>query len=520
MAWFGPQATARLTSSVAEKQKLVDKVFASGFPYSRQGADDLQPACMLSAHKSCVNALCFSHGDGQWLASAGDDLRVQLWNFHDEDIQRPSFSFLGHISNIMTVAFSASNRYVYSGGADETIIRYDMTAPLNPQENHKRYTHHNDMIRGIAPHIYHDEVFMSASDDGRVMLHDDRAQASMTRAECMLQHTAEVTDVKAHPLVEYLFATSDSHGRVCLRDTRMAFGPLSQRTRFGVIRTYNTKLAKNGVGHLSNPESSSINFDRDGSKLSVTMLQFLPTIYSVSDPHPIAVCSAPLHPEEQGPAGPRGRTYVNACTMKHGSFGGPGLSTDSYYAAGSDDFLGYVWKIPDPAQLLEERRVFSAVVVLGFAEGLLSPRYVPVDISQPVFRLNGHKSIVNSAVIHPSFLHIVTAGVERDIVLHGTAPASPCTVGMELTDTQGRQIPPSTPDDTVSLLRALRAARDLDREAVEELETVALFDQILRQEGEPDVFDTRRWRSAEESDSDAESDVDMASDEHPSEDQY
>lgn len=24
------------------------------------------------------------------------DLRVQLWNFHDEDIQKPSFSFAGH----------------------------------------------------------------------------------------------------------------------------------------------------------------------------------------------------------------------------------------------------------------------------------------------------------------------------------------------------------------------------------------------------------------------------------------
>lgn len=125
----------------------------------------------------------------------------------------------------------------------------------------------------------------------------------------------------------------------------------------------------------------------------------------------------------------------------------------------------------------------------------MSPRYVPVDISQPAFRLNGemqyilpnqstdsffskgHKSIVNSAVIHPSFLHIVTSGVERDIVLHGTAPSSPCTFGMDLTDTRERQLPPSAPGDRERMLLALRTAREFDRESAEELETIALFDQ-------------------------------------------
>lgn len=45
---------------------------------------------------------------------------------------------------------------------------------------------------------------------------------------------------------------------------------------------------------------------------------------------------------------------------QHGSFGGPGLIEDEYYAAGSDDFRGYVWKIPPVAALTEERRVIAA----------------------------------------------------------------------------------------------------------------------------------------------------------------
>jgi len=107
----------------------------------------------------------------------------------------------------------------------------------------------------------------------------------MTRAQSTLQSNAEFTDVKSHPLAEHLFATSDSHGEVCLRDSRMAFGPLVNRTREGIVRVvsntsqlftvgspkrktsflqYNTKLSKRGFSHLSNPESSSITFDRQG----------------------------------------------------------------------------------------------------------------------------------------------------------------------------------------------------------------------------------------------------------------
>ena len=41
---------------------------------------------------------------------------------------------------------------------------------------------------------------------------------------------------------------------------------------------------------------------------------------------------------------------------QHGSFGGPALTSDAYYGAGSDDFRGYVWKIPETPKLLEQRK--------------------------------------------------------------------------------------------------------------------------------------------------------------------
>jgi hypothetical protein len=32
------------------------------------------------------------------------------------------------------------------------------------------------------------------------------------------------------------------------------------------------------------------------------------------------------------------------------------LTSDAYYGAGSDDFRGYVWKVPETSMLLEQRK--------------------------------------------------------------------------------------------------------------------------------------------------------------------
>lgn len=112
-----------------------------------------------------------------------------------------------------------------------------------------------------------------------------------------------------------------------------------------------------------------------GSKLAVTFLGHYPTIYTLDDPYPIAVCSG-RHLPGGSPIPSGKRTYTNSCTMKvssvvssivpdltkrlyqHGCFGGPGLSDDIYYSAGSDDFCGYVWSIPNAQTLKLAREQF------------------------------------------------------------------------------------------------------------------------------------------------------------------
>lgn len=68
-------------------------------------------------------------------------------------------------------------------------------------------------------------------------MHDSRAESQLTRAQGTLRHDAEFTGVQYHPTMPHIFATSDNRGQVCLRDTRMAFGPLSQRSQSGIVQT-------------------------------------------------------------------------------------------------------------------------------------------------------------------------------------------------------------------------------------------------------------------------------------------
>ena len=75
----------------------------------------------LAGHRSCVNAITFSRGDGRWLASGGDgmwikymemsckflifsvllDLTIKLWDFHQESLIDASYSFIGHTVSLI-----------------------------------------------------------------------------------------------------------------------------------------------------------------------------------------------------------------------------------------------------------------------------------------------------------------------------------------------------------------------------------------------------------------------------------
>ncbi|KAL7280024.1 hypothetical protein ACG7TL_006438 [Trametes sanguinea] len=426
---------------ILSRRTATDALLANGLPYSKLRAK-------LTGHTSCVNALTFSRS-GRWLASAGDDPYVHLWDFNQEEIAAPTWRFVGPRSNVFTLAFSASGQYLYSGDTQSDILHFDLShlnAPVgtaNGAANTPSYrdNQHSDSIRAIACHPEQDPVFLSASEDGRIILHDMRAENRRSRAQGTIQQIAPFSCVQYHPTMSQLFATSDTEGLVCLRDMRMAFGPLSQRHHKGVVH-------------------------------------------------------------------------------KHASFGGLGTDQDSYYAHGSDDFRTYVWKIPDDASLLECRKVVSHLNwdlcpnpgEIGYAQSYTSPRYVPVELSIPHTRLTGHDSIVNSALIHPDRPYLLTAGIERFIRLHSPTSTTPSTEPLPLTPQEVRTVPPTDPNSRQLLLRAMGLIDDPTDEADDDTQAIALFDQILRTEGDGDVFDIRpRGPGFEMSDSEDDSDTAMVS---------
>ncbi|EPQ54415.1 WD40 repeat-like protein, partial [Gloeophyllum trabeum ATCC 11539] len=371
----------------------------------------------------------------------------------------PSVSFHGPTANVFTVAFSAHNRYLFAGDTDDKIYKYDLSELPGLCSTKSGFTEpciRQDSLRSVSCHPWQDEVFLSASEDGTVVLHDGRDNRSLTRAAATLLNDSEFSDVKWHPGMEHIFATGDTRGRVCLRDTRMAFGPLSQRHKNGIVYTYNTTVAKGN--RCSRPEVGSIAFDSEGKRDLLALpgkstvhlpnethafsQHYLPTMYSVTDENPIAICSSTVTPEQQRTT-PDTRTYENSCTIKHASFGNMGTRGDNYYATGSDDFRAYAWKIPEVVQLhhmreeikFEHWEMQSGDHPPAFADYASKNIYIPAELSSPFTRLCGHKSIVNSAVIHPQMPVVLTAGIERDIILHSATSTSPSFEDLDETDT-------------------------------------------------------------------------------------
>ena len=129
----------------------------------------------------------------------------------------------------------------------------------------------------------------------------------------------------------------------------------------------------------------------------------------------------------------------------------------------------------------------------AFAKSTHGTRFQPVSLSQPLFRLNGnlhvppathtevvsgHQSIVNSVLFHPSLLHIVTAGIERHIILHSPTKSSPCVRDLSFTPTSVRALPVGSPEDHSRFFRAVSSGLGTNN-FDEDTETIALFDECV-----------------------------------------
>lgn len=80
------------------------------------GADG-SPRAILTRHEGVVNAVAISR-DGTWLASAGSDGLVHLWNAGDA---APRATLTGHEGGVYAVAISPDGTWLASGGEDQLV---------------------------------------------------------------------------------------------------------------------------------------------------------------------------------------------------------------------------------------------------------------------------------------------------------------------------------------------------------------------------------------------------------------
>ncbi|GAA5831373.1 hypothetical protein JCM5353_007144 [Sporobolomyces roseus] len=554
---------------------LLSSVYSS--PFTNHSA--------YQAHHSCVNALAISPGDGKWLASGGDDKRILLHEALSSDdsgtLGEPRAYYQGASSNIFTISFDSTGTKVYSAGNDAAIICHDLetasqTSAETPGGATEAWIDNDDSIHGLSCHPSNPHLFISASSDGTLRQYDTRTNS---QAVGLLADAHEMEGVQHHPLQHELFAYAGEDAHAGLVDSRMAWkesssisgsrSSLQKIARNVAVVNFEANLVRypqsttNGQPRTqrARPAVSSLTFSPTGSLLCLTLSGHVPTLYSLSSPSPLATFSAPAPspPDSTIPIG-FPQTYRNACTTKHGSFGGGPNAKEGqglYYAAGSDDFGVYVWEVPSREKMEEgQRRVdfsegawpagetgtgkkykdrcpLSRSQLTNAARiGYLSPSTAttpaslvfPHSISEPSSVLRSHRSIANTTLYHPTLPYLYSCGVEKLIIRHSPSPTSrtsaptPSSSNWTFTPRPPRAEPASFlsslfgPADP-GLETSLRLGETVDqrekRLRKEDIEVLEYFDELIIGESDSEGC----WRDAGENEIDGVESSDDESDE-------
>ncbi|WFC95184.1 hypothetical protein MBRA1_001831 [Malassezia brasiliensis] len=572
---------------------MADAIRRSGFKYLHE----------VRGHRSCINALAFSRGSGQWMASGGDDMRIHVRDVFDYDPYRRGTSetslyrtharLLGHTSNIFSLSWSADNRFLFSGGNDQQVLCYDLNYGETPAYTvragaERRFpdtvvSAHEAGIREVSSHPTNPNLLLSSSDCGELFLVDLRLPD--THVAGYGYFPAQIASAQWNPNScdgrTFAVATvCEPKAGVALFDMRKIFRDQTSYVDLddSLVR-YASELCVKRPSHgtaVRRMETTGAQFDPSGRFLVADVSLFHPVLYAIGSPEPLATMSSLQRYPHMSPCLPKPAPvsldkyagYRNSCTVKRGSFGFESQTGHLYYVTGSDDFRAYGWEIPPVEELVARRESMSFSSWLGddkkgvdrvwfrTEDADNQPHVVcPPDLDTPSFTLEGSRSIVNSALCHPTLPMIATAGIERVVRLHFATPASiehtaedydatrPKTrsrvravntaavvrairrshrlgldsdpeseMSVEDTETNGDVPPPSAEPGAPQRSPAAHGA-DGQRTAAElaDEEAIALFDELLREEESRTLFSTDPYLDSSDEASSSASDTDSAS---------
>ena len=85
----------------------------------------------LRGHSGDVIAVAVSPPDGRWIATAGEDTTIALWDVKSlsktSPTLEPQHRLRGHTGMVMSLAFSPEGRRLVSGSRDGKVKVWDMT---------------------------------------------------------------------------------------------------------------------------------------------------------------------------------------------------------------------------------------------------------------------------------------------------------------------------------------------------------------------------------------------------------
>lgn len=317
----------------------------------------------LLGHFGCVNAIEFSSNGGEFIVSGGDDRRVVVWNVEKcvYGTRKPILMKGEHRSNIFCTVFDNDNRHIFSAGNDNQALRHDFITG----ETIGTY-YHDDPVYGLNIHPEDNNVFLTASDDGKVMLWDIRTSPVSGSSMCIARHESAFHAAVFNPVDPSLIATANSRKGVQLWDVRV---PIS------CLRQFSSAMPQMCAMGLK--------WNMAGDMITALRRRMPPVLYHVRRTSAIAEFHHP--------------GYSNVCTMKSNCFAG---SKDQYVVSGSDDFNVYLWEVPNDWAYHDEL----------------------VTIGRAYMVLHGHRSIVNQVRFNPATHMLITAGVEKVVKVWSPFP--------------------------------------------------------------------------------------------------
>nr|CAD7439462.1 unnamed protein product [Timema bartmani]CAD7455824.1 unnamed protein product [Timema tahoe] len=154
------------------------------------------PIMLLEGHQGEVFTVDF-HPDGKYLASAGFDRQILIWNVYGE-CENVSM-MTGHSGAIMQLKFSTDGNVIYTASTDHTLGLWDFETGVRV----KKLKGHTTFVNSCHPARRGPQLVCSGSDDCTIKLWDPKKRGHCTT----LNNTYQVTAVTFSDTAEQILSS-------------------------------------------------------------------------------------------------------------------------------------------------------------------------------------------------------------------------------------------------------------------------------------------------------------------------